>query len=138
MELLEVIKLSITVNPNDKQYDLAELRLDKEVVQCEDFSIDLESTEDVKTATNSHDPIAYKGGAREYSFEANGIDPVYGDILKEYWKQRKNFTTSTYNFEEDGEYIEQDVLLHCRITKVSISQEDGRSLDISGVALGMK
>lgn len=130
--------MSITVDPNDTQYDLAELRLDKEVIQCEDFSIDLESTEDVKTATNSHDPIGYKGGAREYSFEANGIEPVYADLLKEYWKSRKNFTTSTYTFEEDGEYNLQDTLLHCRITSVSISQEDGRSLDISGTALGMK
>ncbi|MDO5849312.1 MAG: hypothetical protein Q4P18_07240 [Methanobrevibacter sp.] len=130
--------MSTVINSDSKQYDLAELRLDDEVIPCEDFSIDLESTEDLKTATNSHDAIAYKGGKREISWEANGVFPEYYPLLKEYWKNRSNFTVSTYNFEENGEYQEADVLLHSRIEKISISQEDGRSLDISGKSLSIK
>lgn len=130
--------MPIKVNPEDNQYDLGELRLDQESIIAENFSVNLESTEDLKKVTNSHDPVGYKGGAREYSFEASGVDAVHASLLKKYWKERKNFTVATYNFVENGTYVESDVLLHCRLTSVSISQEDGRSLEISGTALGMK
>ena len=35
--------MSITINPDDNIYDLGELRLDKEVIVCEDFNVEFSS-----------------------------------------------------------------------------------------------
>ena len=35
--------MSITINPDDNTYDLGELRLDKEIIVCEDFNVEFSS-----------------------------------------------------------------------------------------------
>lgn len=131
--------MSITIDPNDNHYDLAELRLDTEVVVSEDFNFEISSEPETKTATNSRDPIGYKGGKNEYSFEANGVPPEYFPKLREYQAKRKNFPTGVFNFDDDGDYREAGTLLNCRISSISFShEEEGSKLDVSGVALSFK
>ena len=43
--------MAITVDPDDNSYDLAELRLDNEVIICEDFDFELSTENNVKTAS---------------------------------------------------------------------------------------
>ena len=131
--------MSITVDPADNHYDLAELRLDTEVVICEDFNFEISSEPETKTATNSRDPVGYKGGKNEYSFEANGVAPEYLKMLREYQAKQKNFPAGIFNFDDDGDYREVGTLLNCRISSINWSHEDeGSGLDISGVALSFK
>ena len=131
--------MSVTIDPDNNTYDLGELRLDKEVIICEDFNVEISSESETRTATNSHDPVAYKGGKNEYTWEANGVSPEYYELLRSYQKNRKNFPIGVYNFDADGEYRELSTLLHCRISDLSASQEDeGLGLDVSGTALSIK
>ena len=131
--------MSVTIDPDNNTYDLGELRLDKEVIVCEDFNIEISSESETRTATNSPDPVSYKGGKNEYTWEANGVSPEFTSLLREYQRNRKGFPIGIYNFEENGEYVELLTLLHCRIDSISASQEDeGLSVDVSGTALGIK
>ena len=131
--------MSVTIDPDNNTYDLGELRLDKEVIVCEDFNVEISSESETRTATNSHDPVSYKGGKNEYTWEANGVSPEFISLLREYQRNRKSFPVGVFNFEENGEYVELLTLLHCRIDSVSASQEDeGLGVDVSGTALGIK
>lgn len=131
--------MSITINPDDNTYDLGELRLDKEVIVCEDFNVEFNTESETRSATNSRDPVGYKGGKNEFTWEANGVSPEFFDLLREYQRNRKNFPVGVFNFNDEGEYRELFTLLHCRIDSLSPSQEDeGLSIDVSGTALSAK
>ncbi len=131
--------MSVTIDPDNNIYDLAELRLDTEVVPCEDFSVTIDSEDEVKTVTNSRDPVSYKGGKNEYSFSASGVSPEYIPLLRSYQRKHKNFPTNVFNFDDDGEYKEVGTLMHCRISSMEISHEDeGTTVSIDGTALKMK
>lgn len=129
----------VRIDPDNNKYDMGELRLDKESIVSEEFSIDLTSNNETKNATNSRDPYRYAGGKNEYSWSASGVAPEHLSLLREYQKSRKSFPTGVYNFDDDGDYEEQFVLKYCRISSVSVSQGDeGLSLDVEGIALGIK
>lgn len=130
----------VNIDPNDTSYDLAELRIGDEVIVSEDFSYELESDDDTQTATNSRDPIRYKGGGRSYSWEANGVYPEHREFLEEVWKNHTNFSVTAYTFSDtDLDYKEEVALLNARITNISPQHDDeGTTIDISGIALSMK
>lgn len=129
----------VRIDPDNNKYDMGELRLDKESIVSEEFSVDLTSNNETKSATNSRDPYRYAGGKNEYGWSASGVAPEHLSLLREYQKSRKSFPTGVYNFDDDGDYEEQFVLKYCRISSVSVSQGDeGLSLDVEGVALGIK
>ena len=131
--------MAITVDPDDNSYDLAELRLENEVIICEDFDFELSTENNVKTATNSRDPYRYAGGRNEYSGSANGISPEFLPLCRQYQKNRKNFPISVYAYGDDGDYKEVGTLLHCRVESISPSMEDeGLGFDLEFVALGFK
>jgi len=131
--------MSITVDPDSKQYDLAEIRLDSEVIVAEEFSVTIETSSDPKTATNSRDPVGYKGGTNEYSFDASGVSLEFLSLLQEYQVKRTSFPVGVFSFDDDGNYEELLTLLHCRITSVEPSADDeGMTLDIEGSALSVK
>lgn len=131
--------MSVTVDPDDNSFDLAELRIDNEVIICEDFDYEVSSENNVKTATNSRDPYRYSGGKNEYSWSANGISPEFLKLCRQYQAGRKNFPVSVYAYGDDLEYKEVGTLLHCRIESISPKMDDeGLGFDMEGVALGMK
>lgn len=131
--------MSITIDPDDNTYDLGELRLDKEVIVCEDFNVDFSSESETRPATNSRDPVGYKGGKNEYKWEANSVSPEFFSMLREYQRNRRNFPIGVFNFNDDGDYKELFTLLHCRIDSCKPAQEDeGMSIDVSGIALSVK
>lgn len=131
--------MAITVDPDDTSYDLAELRLDNEVIICEDFDFEVSTENNTKTTTNSRDPYRYAGGKNEYSWSANGIAPQYIKLLRQYQNKRTNFPVSIYAYGDEGEYREIATLLHCRIESISPAMDDeGLNVDIEGIALGIK
>lgn len=130
--------MSVDVDPSNKDYELAELRFANETILCESFSADIEISKDFKTVTNSKDPVGYTGRSREITIEASGILPEFHDFLMDAILNETLFTIATYNFEDGGEPKESDVFYNCTIEKVSISEEDSRSLEISGKALSVK
>ena len=124
--------MSITINPDDNTYDLGELRLDKEIIVCEDFNVEFSSESETRPATNSRDPIGYK-------WEANGVSPEFFSMLRDYQRNRRNFPIGVFNFNDEGDYKELFTLLHCRIDSCTPTQEDeGMSIDVSGTALSVK
>lgn len=131
--------MSIKIDPDDNIYDLGELRLDKEVIVCEDFNVEFGSESETRSATGSRDPVGYKGGKNEYKWEANGVSPEFSSILRDYQRNRRNFPIGVFNFNDDGDYKELFTLLHCRIDSCTFTQEDeGMSIDVSGIALSVK
>lgn len=131
--------MSVTIDPDVTTYDMGELRLDKESIICDEFSVDITTNNETKTPTNSRDPYRYSGGKNEYGWGASGVAPEYLPLLREYQRKRKTFPTGVYNFDDDGDYLEQFVLKYCRIDKISFKNgEDGTTLDIEGIALGIK
>ena len=131
--------MSITVDPDDNSYDLAELRLDNEVIICEDFDFEISTENNTKNSTNSRDPYRYAGGKNEYSGSANGIAPQYLKLCRQYQANRQNFPISVYAYGDEGEYKEVGTLLHCRISSISPKMEDeGLGFDLEFDALGFK
>lgn len=129
----------VTIDPDNNKFDMGELRLDKEPIISEEFTVDITSEDETKTATNSRDPYRYAGGKNEYAWSASGVAPEHYPMLREYQKSRKSFPVGIYNFDDDGDYEEQGVLKYCRISSVNRSQgEDGLTLDIEGTALAIK
>ena len=63
--------MSIKIDPDDNTYDLGELRLEKEVIVCEDFNVEFGSESETRSVTSSRDPVGYKGSKNEYKWEAN-------------------------------------------------------------------
>ena len=61
----------VTIDPDNNKYDMGELRLDKEPIVSEEFTVDLSSENEVKTATNSRDPYRYAGGKNFRPFAAD-------------------------------------------------------------------
>lgn len=130
--------MSVNIDPDSNQYDLAELRMDDETIICEDFSFDIEAESEPKTATNSRDPIGYKSSKTEYSFEANGISPEYYNLLREYQIKKTSFTVYIFSIGDDGDYHDFATFTHCRVNTLSVKSEDeGMSIDMEGVALSM-
>ena len=131
--------MAVTIDPTDTQYDLGELRLDKEPIICEEFEYGVESGGDVKNVTNSRDPIRFKGGRNEYTWSANGIDMEYHDLLVKHQLSGTIFPINIFSILENGNYNHKATLRHAKITSVTVNQsEDGFNIDISGNALGIK
>ena len=131
--------MAVTIDPDDNSYDLAELRLDNEVIICEEFEFEISTENNTKATTNSRDPVRYAGGKNEYSWSASGIAPQYMKILRQYQQKRINFPVSIYAYGDEGEYKEVCTLLHCRVESISPSMDDeGLNIDIEGISLGAK
>lgn len=131
--------MSIIVDPNDTSYDLGQLRFKDEAIISEDFDYSVEGGGDVKTVTNSKDPIRYAGSKNEYSWSANGIPPEYHDFLLKMKLNGELFPIGVFNIADDGNYRQKCTLLNAKIESVSVTQdEEGNSLEVSGNALGIK
>ena len=131
--------MAVTIDPTDTQYDLGEIRLDKETIICEEFEYGIEANDDVKTVTNSKDPLRFKGGKNSYSWSANGVDMEYHDLLIKHQLARTIFPINVFSILDNGNYNHKATIRHARISSVTVNQsEDGFNIDISGVSLGIK
>lgn len=131
--------MAITIDPTDTQYDLGEIRLDKETIICEEFEYGVEADSNVKNVTNSKDPIRYKGGKNSYPWSASGIDMEFHDLLLKHQLAGTLFPINVFSILDNGNYNHKATLRHAKISSVTINQsEDGFSIDISGNALAIK
>lgn len=126
----------------DTVYDLGIMRWNDIEIECGKFKVGYKIKNERQTVTNKTTGVGWSSSEEEYTFEASDILPKYKEILKDRWKEQKKdkhgLTISTYNFLEDGEYQEQDVLLSCMIESVDMEQDGGNSVTVKGEALTLK
>lgn len=131
--------MAITVDPNNNNYDLAEMRLNKETILSNENNVDLsEEGGDVKYVTNSEDPIRRSSKKNTIEWGLSGVEPEYYDLLLEYKLSGKTFPIQYYNFGKGGKYEHKLTLMHAKITELNLSHgDDGSTVDCSGNALSV-
>ena len=129
--------MPITVDPDDNSYDMGLLRLEDQELVSNEFEYAISGESDVRTSTNSSDPIGYKGSKNEFTWSASDIAPEFKALLQKYILERKTFPITVFHHGEGGDYIHEGTLLHARVTEVTSNYgEEGANLDVSGTALG--
>lgn len=131
--------MSITIDPNDNSYDMAEMRLDGEPAYPNEFEYSVtEDGGEGKTVTNSKTPIRYGSSRLNVEWSASGLQPEEYNRLMEYKLKGKLFPINVYNFGTDGDYNLVATLNNAKITEVSYNYgDDGVTIDISGSALSI-
>lgn len=129
--------MPITVNPDDNSHEMGLLRLAEEPLVSNEFSYDIGGGNNVGTATNSQDPVRYKGSKNEYGWSASDIPPEYHDLLIQYKLSKKTFPITIFNYGPDGDYNHLGTLTSARVDSVSVNfGDEGMQLDVEGIALG--
>lgn len=129
--------MPITVDPDDNSHDMGLLRLGDEPLVSNEFSYTVGGGNNVGTATNSNNPVRYKGSKNEFSWDANDVAYEYYDFLMEAKLKKTTFPITIFNFGPDGNYNHKGTLTSARIDEVSVSfGDEGMQLDVSGIALG--
>ena len=129
--------MAITVDPTNNQYDLAEMRLDNEVILSNENNVDLgEDGGDPKYVTNSEDAVRRNAKKNTAEWGLSGVEPEYYDLLLEYKLSGKVFPIQYFNFGKGGKPELKLTLLHARVKELTLSHgDDGPSIDCSGDAL---
>lgn len=122
--------------------DLGEMRFGDTVIDTGSFKVSYKIKNERQTTTGSYDGVGWKNSEREYEWEASDILPEFEDLLRQRWRDQTSdvhgLTISTYNFLENGDYEEKDVLYSCMIESIDFEQEGGRSITVKGGALRVK
>ena len=84
----------VTIDPNNTKFDMGELRLDKDPIISDEFSVDLTTENEAKNSTSSRDPYRYAGGNNEYEWSASGVALEFEDQLIEAKLNRTSFPSS--------------------------------------------
>lgn len=129
--------MAVTIDPTNTTYEMAELRLDSEVIYANEFNIDIgEDGGDPKTVTNSRDPVRYARSKNTYEWGASGIEPEYYDFLIQHKLNKTLFPINALHMSPDGKYKAVGNLKYAKITEVNYSYgDDGTTIDVSGNAL---
>lgn len=129
--------MAITVDPDDNTYDMGVFRFEDETLTSNEFEYTIGGSNEVRTGTNSQNPIGYKGSKNEFSYSASDIPMEYHDYLIEMKMKKKSFPITVFAFGPDGDYTHVGTLTNARVDEVSVSMGDeGYSLEVSGPALG--
>lgn len=132
--------MAITVDPTNNTYDLAEMRLDGNVILSNENNVDLaEEGGDIKYVTNSEQGTRRTSKKDTAEWGLSGVEPEYYDLLLEYKLSGKLFPIQYYNFGKGGKYNHRLTLTYCKITELTMSHgDDGATIDCSGNALGVE
>lgn len=132
--------MAISVDPTDNQYDMAEMRLDQEVIVANEGNIDVgQDGGDPKYAMNSENP--YRRGRKKNTVEwgLSDIAPEYYDLLLEYKLSGKTFPLQFYNFGKGGKYNHKLTVVHATVKELKMSfGDDGYTIECSGDGLGVE
>ena len=131
---------TITVNPEDTSFDLAEMRLDGVTILSNENNVDLtEEGGDIKYVTNSEQGTRRSSKKDAVDWGLSGVEPEFYDLLLDYKISGKLFPINYYNFGKGGKYMPRLTLLYCKVKELTLSHgDDGPTIDCSGDALGVE